>query len=86
MAFEVVKKNLEARGFAVTVCETAADAAEYLNKAIDDKTVGIGGSLTRVAGVASAEFRRGRGERTDDPECGIVRLAEALEEWGHGHA
>ena len=46
MAFEVVKKNLEARGFAVTVCETAADAAEYLNKAIDDKTVGIGGSLT----------------------------------------
>jgi L-lactate utilization protein LutB len=46
MAFEVVKKNLEDRGFAVTVCETAADAAEYLNKAIDDKTVGIGGSLT----------------------------------------
>ena len=46
MAFEVVKKNLEARGFAVTVCETAAEAAEYLNKAIDDKTVGIGGSLT----------------------------------------
>lgn len=46
MAFEVVKKNLEARGFAVTVCETAAEAAAYLNKAIDDKTVGIGGSLT----------------------------------------
>jgi len=46
MAFEVVKKNLEARGFTVTVCETAAEAAELLNKAIDDKTVGIGGSLT----------------------------------------
>lgn len=46
MAFEVVKKNLEARGFSVTVCETAAEAAEHLNKAIDDQTVGIGGSLT----------------------------------------
>ena len=46
MAFETVKKNLEAHGFAVTVCETAAEAAAYLNKAIDDKTVGIGGSLT----------------------------------------
>ena len=46
MAFETVKKNLEARGFTVTVCETAAEAAAYLNKSIDDKTVGIGGSLT----------------------------------------
>ena len=46
MAFETVKKNLEARGFAVTVCETAVDAAVYLNRAIDDKIVGIGGSIT----------------------------------------
>ena len=46
MAFETVKKNLEAHGFTVTVCETAAEAAAYLNKSIDDKTVGIGGSLT----------------------------------------
>lgn len=46
MPFETVKKNLEKRGFAVTVCETAAEAADYLNRAIDDKTIGIGGSLT----------------------------------------
>ena len=46
MAFETVKKNLEARGFAVTVCETAVDAAAYLNRDIDDKIVGIGGSIT----------------------------------------
>ena len=65
--------------------------AEVLQLSLEDLDLptaeaGIGGSLTRVAGVASAEFRRGRGERTDDPECGISRLAEALEEWGHGHA
>lgn len=46
MGFETVKKNLEANGFAVTVCETAAEAAAYLDRAIDDRTVGIGGSMT----------------------------------------
>ena len=46
MTFDVVKKNLESRGFAVSVFATAAEAAEYLNREIDDKTIGIGGSLT----------------------------------------
>ena len=46
MAFEEVKKNLEARGFSVRTFATAAEAAAYLNEAIDGKTVGFGGSVT----------------------------------------
>ena len=46
MAFETVKKNLEARGFSVKTFDTAAEAAAYLDGAIDGVSVGIGGSLT----------------------------------------
>ena len=44
--FDTVKKNLEARGFSVRTFATAAEAATYLNEAIDGKTVGFGGSVT----------------------------------------
>lgn len=46
MSFEAVKKNLEARGFHVKVFATGAEAAAYLDGAIDGVSVGIGGSLT----------------------------------------
>ena len=46
MAFETVKKNLEARGFSVKTFATGAEAAAYLDGAIDGKSVGIGGSVT----------------------------------------
>ena len=46
MAFETVKKNLEARDFSVSTFSTAAEAAAYLDSAIDGTTVGIGGSMT----------------------------------------
>ena len=46
MAFEVVKENLEKRGYTVKVFATGAEAAAYLNSEIDGKTVGIGGSGT----------------------------------------
>ena len=46
MAFETVKKNLEARGFSVSTFSTAAEAAAYLDSAIDGTTVDIGGSMT----------------------------------------
>ncbi len=46
MAFETVKKNLEARGFRVKTFDTAAEAAAYLDGAIDGTTVGMGGSIT----------------------------------------
>lgn len=46
MAFETVKKNLEENKFLVSTFATAAEAAEYLNSAIDGKTVGFGGSVT----------------------------------------
>ena len=46
MSFETVKKNLEAKGYTVTCFETAAEAAEYLDRAIDGVTVGCGGSIT----------------------------------------
>ena len=44
--FTNVKKNLEARGFAVTAFATKEEAAAYLNGAIDGVSVGIGGSMT----------------------------------------
>ena len=44
--FAKVKKSLEERGFKVTICATGAEAAEYLDGAIDGVTVGIGGSST----------------------------------------
>ncbi len=46
MIFEKVKANLEEKGFKVTVCDTADEAAEYVDSQIDGKTVGIGGSMT----------------------------------------
>ena len=44
--FSRVKQNLEARGFRVSVFATAAEAADYLDSAIDNTSVGSGGSVT----------------------------------------
>ena len=44
--FATVQKNLTDRGFAVKAFATGAEAAAYLNGAIDGKSVGIGGSMT----------------------------------------
>ena len=46
MDFTNVKKALEGRGFVVSVFETAAEAAQYLNGKIDGKSVAFGGSVT----------------------------------------
>lgn len=39
-------ENLKSRGFGVELFQTKEAAADYLNKAIDGKTVGFGGSIT----------------------------------------
>ena len=44
--FDTVKQNLEARGYAVRVFSTGAEAADYLNASLDGKSVGFGGSAT----------------------------------------
>lgn len=44
--FDAVKENLEARGFTVRIFAAGAEAAAYLNGAIDGKSVGFGGSVT----------------------------------------
>ena len=44
--FTNVQKNLAGRGFAVRTFATGAEAAAYLDGAIDGKSVGIGGSMT----------------------------------------
>ncbi len=46
MGFETVKKSLENRGFAVHVFSAGREAADYLDAAIDGKSVGFGGSAT----------------------------------------
>ncbi len=44
--FDTVSQNLEKRGFAVSCFATAAEAADYLNREIDGRTVAFGGSMT----------------------------------------
>ena len=44
--FTNVQKNLAGRGFSVKTFATSAEAAAYLDGAIDGKSVGIGGSVT----------------------------------------
>ena len=44
--FAKVRQNMERLGYAVSAFPTAAEAAAYLDREIDGKTVGIGGSIT----------------------------------------
>ena len=44
--YEKLRKNLEARGFAVSWFATAAEAVDYLDRKLDGRTVGHGGSVT----------------------------------------
>ncbi len=44
--FETVRRNLEQNGFAVSCFATAAQACDYLDRKLDGKTVGHGGSMT----------------------------------------
>lgn len=46
MDFSVIKSNLEKHGFIVSCFETAQEATDYLDSAIDGKKIGIGGSKT----------------------------------------
>lgn len=46
MDFTNIKDVLEKNGFVVKIFETAAEAADYLDREIDNTTVGQGGSLT----------------------------------------
>lgn len=46
MDFSLVEENLKRRGYAVTVFDTARQAAAYLDRQIDRQTVGFGGSMT----------------------------------------
>ncbi len=46
MNIETLSKNLQKKGIALSHFATAAEAADYMNAAIDGKTVGIGGSMT----------------------------------------
>ena len=44
--WEELTRNLEKHGFTVHRFPTAAEAARYINKALDGRTIGIGGSMT----------------------------------------
>ena len=49
MDFTRVSENLKARGYAVSCFATSQEAADYLDGAIDGRTVGFGGSATLTA-------------------------------------
>ena len=44
--FETLRKNLESNGFEVSCFATADEACDYLDKKLDGRTVGHGGSVT----------------------------------------
>ena len=46
MNFDTVKQSLEGRGYTVKAFPTGKEAADYLDAAIDGKSVGFGGSAT----------------------------------------
>ncbi len=46
MTFGTVKNNLEQCGYAVSCFKTVQEATEYIDKKIDGKIVGFGGSVT----------------------------------------
>lgn len=46
MIFDTVTSNLRDHGFQVSVFDSGAEAVAYLDKCIDGKTVGFGGSVT----------------------------------------
>jgi L-lactate utilization protein LutB len=46
MNLDAVKQNLEKRGYTVRVFSTGKEAADFLDAAIDGKSVGFGGSAT----------------------------------------
>ena len=46
MDFTTVKKNLTDLGYLVSCFDTAKEAADYLKNAIQNCTVGFGGSVT----------------------------------------
>ena len=46
MLFDNVKKELEEKGYKVKCFDTREEASEYIDKQIDNKTVGMGGSVT----------------------------------------
>ena len=46
MEFDAVLKNLEQRGYTVRTFPGAQEAADYLDAALDGKTIGFGGSAT----------------------------------------
>lgn len=52
--YEKLRKNLEAEGFSVSFFPTAAAASDYLDAALDGRTIGIGGSMT-IKGMGLAE-------------------------------
>ena len=46
MNVEKTIENLKRNGYEVSMFDTAAEAADYLNQSIDGKSVGFGGSIT----------------------------------------
>ena len=46
MDFESIKNTLIGKGYEVTIFDSAKEACDYLDERINNKTVGIGGSMT----------------------------------------
>ena len=44
--FAILKQNLESKGYQVTIFDNKEEAAGYINSQINDKTVGLGCSVT----------------------------------------
>ena len=83
MNFDHLREKLEKNGFAVSVFATGEEAAAYLNEQIDQRTVGMGGSMT----IAELGLRESLGRHnvvfshgfTPAPPAQVQQLAAGAE-------
>lgn len=70
MDFSILKNNLEKHGFIVTCFDCSQDACDYLDKQIDGKSVGFGGSVTldRIGVLKRLETHNKVLYRFDNPD------------------
>lgn len=83
MDFTNLIKNLEEKGYKVAEFQTKQEAADYLDKSLDNITIGIGGSVT-VEELNVYERLKKHNDiawhwNVEDPDAPAVRLKKAAE-------
>ena len=83
---ELLKKNFEARGYKVFFFDTKEDAAEFMKKELEGKTVGMGGCTTAVQmGINGYATTRDAAEVFLTSANGVAETGELVNIDGYGN-